>query len=262
MRTWADSDADFDPVMTSVVDRLRAAGCVFADDEARLLVAAAPTPSALESMVASRAAGRPLELVLGWAEFCGLRIVVEPGVFVPRRRTEFLVAQAVSVAPTRRRRRRHVLRIGCASVRLCSRCGRILHYTRLTWTLRLCCVRGEILARVVRCMRATCSMLFRRSCGGESMSSSRTFRTCRLDEFELMPPEARVHEPRVALDGGNDGLDLQRRVAAQAPQWLGARRPSADRDQRTSGGRFRSTFSGRTGSRRGWRRPRSWARRW
>jgi methylase of polypeptide subunit release factors len=36
----------------------------------------------------------PLEHVLGWVEFCGLRIAVDPGVFVPRRRTELLVRQA------------------------------------------------------------------------------------------------------------------------------------------------------------------------
>ena len=35
-----------------------------------------------------------------------------------------------------------------------------------------------------------------------------------------MPVEARVHENRVALDGGPDGLDVLRRVAAAAPSWL------------------------------------------
>ena len=35
-----------------------------------------------------------------------------------------------------------------------------------------------------------------------------------------MPPEAREHEPRLALDGGPDGLDILRRVTAAAPEWL------------------------------------------
>src|SRR6266436_5108583 len=77
--------------------RLRAAGCVFAEDEARLLISAARTPGELDAMVDRRAAGLPLEHVLGWAEFCGLRIAVDPGVFVARRRTEFLVEQAVAL---------------------------------------------------------------------------------------------------------------------------------------------------------------------
>lgn len=40
------------------------------------------------------------------------------------------------------------------------------------------------------------------------------------DPIGLMPREARLHEPRVALDGGADGLDVQRRVAAAASIWL------------------------------------------
>src|SRR6266702_6085593 len=83
---------------SAIVARLRAAGCVFAEDEARLLISAARTPAELAAMVDRRAAGVPLEHVLGWAEFCGLRIAVEPGVFVPRRRTEFLVRQAAALA--------------------------------------------------------------------------------------------------------------------------------------------------------------------
>jgi release factor glutamine methyltransferase len=39
-------------------------------------------------------------------------------------------------------------------------------------------------------------------------------------EIGFLPPEARAHEPRVALDGGPDGLDVLRRVAAGAPEWL------------------------------------------
>jgi len=84
--------------VSDIVSLLRAAGCVFAEDEARLLAEAAAGPE-LAGLVARRVAGEPLEQVLGWAEFCGLRIVLEPGVFVPRRRTEWLVRQAAALRP-------------------------------------------------------------------------------------------------------------------------------------------------------------------
>ena len=80
-----------------LVATLRAAGCVYAEDEARLLLDAAADDADLARMVAERVAGTPLELVLGWAEFCGLRIAVAPGVFVPRQRTAALVRRAATV---------------------------------------------------------------------------------------------------------------------------------------------------------------------
>ncbi|MBN9620325.1 MAG: putative protein N(5)-glutamine methyltransferase, partial [Actinobacteria bacterium] len=81
------------PEFAAVVARLRAAGCVFAEDEARLLIEAGGDLSAL---VARRIAGEPLEVLLGWAEFAGRRVAVDAGVFVPRRRSELLVALASS----------------------------------------------------------------------------------------------------------------------------------------------------------------------
>ena len=98
-----------------VVARLRAAGCVFAEEEAAVLASTAASPAELDAMVARRAGGEPLEQVVGWAEFAGLRVFVDPGVFVPRRRSEFLVEVAVAAGrPAGRhrapRRRRPVLR--------------------------------------------------------------------------------------------------------------------------------------------------------
>ena len=54
------------------------------------------------------------------------------------------------------------------------------------------------------------------------------------DAIALLPAEARVHEPRVALDGGPDGLDVQRRVIDGGPAVAGAAGPSADRDERAT----------------------------
>lgn len=85
-----DSSTGSDPV----VDQLRAAGCVFAEDEAVLLRAEAADAATLEKMINRRIAGVPLEQIVGWAEFCGQRFTVRPGVFVPRKRTELLVRTA------------------------------------------------------------------------------------------------------------------------------------------------------------------------
>src|SRR4051794_39445724 len=90
---------DVDDDLADLVAVLRAAGCVFAEDEARLLRTQARTPAELAVLTQRRLAGEPLEHVLGWAEFAGLRVAVEPGVFVPRHRSEFLVDAAVVAVP-------------------------------------------------------------------------------------------------------------------------------------------------------------------
>ena len=69
-------------------------------------------------------------------------------------------------------------------------------------------------------MRATCSRHCRAALRGRVDVVVANVPYVPTDEIALMPPEARVHEPRVALDGGDDGLDVMRRVAAQAPRWL------------------------------------------
>ena len=203
---------------SSIVTRLRAAGCVFAEDEARLLMAAARTPAELDAMVTRRAAGLPLEQVLGWAEFCGLRISVTPGVFVPRRRTEFLVRQAVPLA-----------RPGDVIVDLCCGAGAI------GAALAAVVGRAEVHAADVDHAAVSCA---RQNIPGGRVYQGDLYaplpaglrgRVAVLaanvpyvpsEEIGFLPPEARAHEPRAALDGGADGLDVLRRVAAGAAGWL------------------------------------------
>ena len=204
----------------AIIARLRAAGCVFAEDEARLLVCAARTPQELAVMVDRRVAGLPLEQVLGWAEFCGLRIAVDPGVFVPRRRTEFLVRQAEALA-----------RPGDVIVDLC--CGTGAIAAALAARVDRAQVHAaDIDPAAVRCARRNLAGFAGRVYEGdlfEPLPPTLRGRVAILaanvpyvpaGEIELLPAEARVHEPRVALDGGPDGLDLLRRVAAGAPAWL------------------------------------------
>jgi release factor glutamine methyltransferase len=208
-----------DPPAT-IVARLRAAGCVFAEDEARLLVTAARTPADLAAMVDQRVAGLPLEHVLGWAEFCGLRIAVDPGVFVPRRRTEFLVRQAAA----RTRPRSVVVDLCCGSGAL----GAALAAAHPGIELHA----ADIDPAATACARRNIGAAEGQVYEGDLYEPLPAALLERVDvllanvpyvpteEVGLLPPEARVHEARVALDGGADGLDVLRRVSAAAPLWL------------------------------------------
>jgi release factor glutamine methyltransferase len=207
-----------------IVTRLRAAGCVFAEDEAQLLISAARTPAELAAMVDRRAAGLPLEHVLGWAEFCGLRIAVGPGVFVPRRRTEFLVHQATALAVALARPRSVVVDLCCGSGALGAALVTALGQGELH--------AADIDPAAVRCASRNVAATGGQVYEGDLYEPLPATLRGRVDvllanapyvpteEIGLLPPEARVHEPRVALDGGADGLDVLRRGSAAASVWL------------------------------------------
>ncbi len=205
----------------AVVARLRAAGCVFAEDEALLLAGAARTPAELDAMVGQRAGGLPLEQVVGWAQFCGMRIFVDPGVFVPRRRSEFLAETAVSLAA----------KDGAVIVDLCCGTGALgvavaarltgarLHAADVDPAAVACARRnvgpaggrvyqGDLFDPLPDVLRGTVTVLI---CNAPYVPTG---------EVRFLPPEARDHEPRTALDGGPDGLSVLREVAARAPRWL------------------------------------------
>ncbi|WP_052104184.1 putative protein N(5)-glutamine methyltransferase [Cellulomonas cellasea] len=220
------SPAEAERSRGDVVRVLRAAGCVFAEDEADLLLAEARTPAELTDLVARRVGGLPLEQVLGWAAFAGLRVVVEPGVFVPRRRSELLVREAVRLL------------------------GREAAVRRTPVVVDLCCGTGAVgvavLARVagvelhaadldpaaVRCARRNVEPVGGHVHEGDLDAPLPRALLGRVDvlvanapyvptdEIAFMPPEARDHEAPVALDGGADGVDVHRRLAAVAPRWL------------------------------------------
>jgi release factor glutamine methyltransferase len=184
-----------------------------------VLTESAESPAQLQTMVARRVVGVPLEYVVGWAEFCGLRVHVEPGVFIPRRRTEFLAQQAIAAAQPD----------SPVVVELC--CG--------SGAVSAAVLAGRPAAQVhaadvdevaVRCARTNLpgaqvhagdlyEPLPSRLHGqvGVLVANGPYVPT---DAVALMPPEAREYEPRLALDGGADGLDVHRRIAADAREWL------------------------------------------
>jgi release factor glutamine methyltransferase len=201
---------------------LRSAGCVYAEEEAALLSEAASDgegSGSLEALVARRVAGEPLEVIVGWADFGGLRVRIVPGVFVPRQRSMALVEASVVAAPKR------LLDLGCGSGALAAAVRRRLPDL-------------EVWAVDVDPAAVACAALNLPGVPGEQVLCGSWFEPLPASlrgtfdvilanapyvpsaAVALMPPEARDHEPLTALDGGADGLDRQRVVIGQAPQWL------------------------------------------
>jgi release factor glutamine methyltransferase len=214
MTTAADAEE-------ATVARLRGAGCVFAEDEAQILHDAANSRPELVAMIERRVRGEPLEHIVGWAEFDGLRIAVDPGVFVPRRRTELLVRQAVG----RCRPGGVVVDVCCGSgaVGLAVASGldgRVeLHATDLD-PVAVACARRNLAPIGARVYEGDLDEPLPDRLAGPVDVMVANVPYVPGNEIALMPPEARLHEPSIALDGGPDGLVVLRRLAARAPYWL------------------------------------------
>lgn len=205
-----------------LVERLRAAGCVYAEDEARILAEHASGPD-LEALVVRRTAGEPLEHLVGWVEFHGLRLSVGPGVFVPRARSEVLASATLhhlrSVSDP------VVVELCCgvapvgaavlaerpdAQVHACDIDVAALVHARRNLGPRAHVRQGDLFAGIPRSLRRRVDVLV---ANAPYVPTS---------ELAFMPPEARDHEPRRTLDGGADGIALHRRIASGAEPWLAA----------------------------------------
>ncbi|WP_229076501.1 methyltransferase [Actinoplanes sp. DH11] len=224
-----------------IVRELRAAGCVFAEEEAAVLTDAAAGPPDLDALVARRVAGEPLEQVVGHADFCGVRVRLRPGVFVPRVRSELLVRTAAAEA-----------RDGSLVVDLCCGSGALglaVRHRVPGITLHA----ADLDPAAVACAKENLTAESRKAGDGDEGNGDEDVtgrgRAGDVHQGDLydalpahlrghidvllanvpyvatahlpfLPPEARDHEPRAALDGGDDGLHVFRAVAAGAPEWL------------------------------------------
>jgi release factor glutamine methyltransferase len=197
---------------------LRAAGSVFAAEEAALLVGSGTRGAALEALVGRREAGEPLEVLLGWTEFAGRRLAVAAGVFVPRRRTELLARLAAASVPP-----------GGVAVDLCCGVGAVAVVLAEVADVEVHAVDADPVA-------AECAQRNLAGRGevhvGDLWGPLPDRLRGRVDviaanapyvpsaQLDRLPREARDHEPRAALDGGGDGVDVHRRIAAGAGRWL------------------------------------------
>jgi release factor glutamine methyltransferase len=225
--------------------RLAAAGCVSAKAEARWLLEEAlgtgpgalagrrtePLPpeaaARLEEMVARRAAGEPLQYVIGWAPFGRLRLEVGPGVFVPRPETELVAERAARHLMAARRAGKAVP----VAVDLCTGSGAIACFlaeevpgARVLATeidpAALAWARRNVRGRPIELLAGDLDEPLPADLRGRVDVLVANVPYVPAGAMPLLPHDVREHEPRLALDGGPDGLDVLRRVAALAPRWL------------------------------------------
>jgi len=194
--------------------RLAAAGCVAAREEAALLVQHAPDRATLDRWVAARCDGTPLAWLIGWTDVGGVRVAVDPGVYVPRPQTAELARRAAEAMPR-----------GGRLLDLCAGSGAIAAFVAATRP-DVTVVAIDVDPVATRCAR--------RNGVPAAVASAEAvpLPTAAVDvvtavapyvpsgELPYLPSDVVRHEPLVALDGGVDGLHVVRSVIAAATRVL------------------------------------------
>jgi release factor glutamine methyltransferase len=193
---------------------------VFAEEETQILASEASSIEELMNLVEKRASGLPIEYVLGFTEFCGLKIEIEQGVFIPRRRTEFLVQQAkVLTRPSNL-----VLDLCCGSgavgAAIATDHTKILLHSVDIDPIAVRCASHNITKMGGHVYEGDLYDALPHSMRGRVNIIVANAPYVPADSVKLLPREARLYEPKVSLDGGEDGLDLHRIIAEKAPYWL------------------------------------------
>jgi release factor glutamine methyltransferase len=188
---------------------------VAAEEEADELVDAASDAETLDAWVRRREQGEPLAWIVGTIRFCGHTVRVEPGVYIPRLQSEDLARRAASLLCARGR-----------AADLCTGAGAVAVHLRAAVPTAVV-VGTDIDARAVACARGNGVAVVCGDLGAPLGDGSFDLVTAVAPyvpspAMHLLPADVRRYEPRRALDGGGDGLDVVRRIVADA---LGLLRP-------------------------------------
>lgn len=181
----------------------------------------AETARRYDAAVGRRARREPLQQILGWEVFRGLPVRVTPDVLVPRPETEMLVQWALELAPSPRL----VVDVGTGSG--CIACAMA---TERPGARVIAVDRSTAAAAVARANVAALDLVARVSVVvGDLLAPLGGVRADLVvanlpyvptTTFETLPPEVAGHEPRLAVDGGPDGLMEIRRLVVAAPSRL------------------------------------------
>jgi len=171
-----------------------------------------------------RRAGEPVAYLLGEREFYGIMLRVDARVLVPRPDSERLVEVALERTRTRSMLGRALdlcTGSGCVAIAFARQ--------RPTWQVTASDISADALAvatdnahrtGAIRNLRLVHASLFEAVAGQRFELITANPPYIAAGEIEELPVDVRDFEPRLALDGGADGLDLVRQIATLAPQYL------------------------------------------
>jgi len=201
----------------STTQRLTQGGCIAAREEAdELIRAAGGDPEVLEDLVFRRTGGEPIAWLTGAVTFCGVELLVAPGVYVPRWQTE----------PLARRAAGHLPPAGVAAD-LCTGVGAIAAVLGAAVpTARV--LATELDSKAARCARRNGVEVFEgylddplpREIEHRVDVLTAVVPYVPTGSLRLLPRDVRAFEPRLALDGGVDGTDLLEEVVRRSARWL------------------------------------------
>ena len=200
-----------------VLHALAEGGCVAPGAEAdALLRASSEGVGPIQELIARRLRGEPLPWIVGSVRFCGLRVRVDPGVFVPRPHTQALARRAVSLLPA----------AGIA-VDLCTGSGAVAVVLGSTHPraavvgtdidpVAVACAGGN----GVRALEGDLDEPLSPSMRGRVDVMTAVVPYVPTEELYLLPRDVLANEPRRALDGGPRGTTVLARAADAAGRWL------------------------------------------
>lgn len=206
------------PTTERIARALAAGGCVDPNGEAAVLIeAAGDGAGAIDDLVARRLEGEPLAWIAGWVRFCGLRVRVDRGVFVPRPHTQALARRAAELLPD-----------DGMAVDLCTGCGAVAAVLRSAHPDATVFATDADPAAVANARRNGVDALLGDL--DEPVPSGVAERVdvvtavvpyVPTEELHLLPRDVLERESRRALDGGPGGTAILVRAAAAAGRLLG-----------------------------------------
>lgn len=170
------------------------------------------------TLIRKRSAHIPLQYLTGSQEFMGLSFFVDENVLIPRQDTEILVEEALRALGSGMRVLDVCTGSGCILLSLLKLCAG-LEGTGTDLSEKALQVAGENARRLGVEASFVQGDLFEPVSGKyDCIVSNPPYIASR--EVDVLMEEVRDHEPRMALDGGEDGLYFYRKIVAQSPKYL------------------------------------------